>query len=87
MKDWKKRRMKRASEIAHIADDEPPNTYSDFSMGWNEGRTDTLSELAFVRDALERLSKYLAYNGDDWVQKNAREALSRLDALTGDVEK
>lgn len=85
MKNWEKRRMKRAAEIAHIAEDQPPNTYSDFSMGWDEGRTDALSELSFVREALDKINQTISY-GTTTEQTNiiimaCHEALEKLDAL------
>lgn len=30
-----------------------------------------------LREALEELSLYVAYNGDDWVQRKARAALAK----------
>jgi ribosomal protein L13 len=32
-----------------------------------------------LREALEKLSLYVSYNGDTWVQEKAREALKKVD--------
>ncbi len=40
--------------------------------------------LKLAREALGKLSLYVAYNGDDWVKRNATEALTAIDALKGD---
>ena len=37
--------------------------------------------LKLARDALGKLSLYVAYNGDDWVKRNATDALAAIDAL------
>ena len=36
------------------------------------------AEIAELVAALELLSKYIAYNGDDWVQRTALEALAKV---------
>lgn len=36
------------------------------------------AEVAELVAALELLSKYIAYNGDDWVQRTALEALAKV---------
>ena len=41
--------------------------------------------LKLARDALGKLSLYVAYNGDDWVKRNATDALAAIDAL-GEVK-
>lgn len=35
------------------------------------------AENAALREALELLEKYVAHNGDDWVQRQARAALEK----------
>lgn len=35
--------------------------------------------LLLVKDALERLSLYVAFNGDDWVKKEATEAIAAIN--------
>jgi septal ring factor EnvC (AmiA/AmiB activator) len=37
------------------------------------------AENARLREALERLSLYVACNGDDWVQREARAALAKFE--------
>ena len=37
--------------------------------------------LKMARDALGKLSLYVAYNGDDWVKRNSTDALAAIDAL------
>ena len=37
--------------------------------------------LKLAREALGNLSLYVAYNGDDWVKRNATEALAAIDNL------
>ena len=34
-----------------------------------------------ARDALGKLSLYVAYNGDDWVKRNATDALAAIDEV------
>ena len=36
------------------------------------------AEIVELVAALELLSKYIAYNGDDWVQRTALEALAKV---------
>ena len=40
--------------------------------------------LKLAREALGKLSLYVAHNGDDWVKRNATEALAAIDALKGE---
>lgn len=40
--------------------------------------------LKLAWEALEKLSLYVAHNGDDWVKRNATEALAAIDALKGE---
>ena len=43
------------------------------------------SALKLAREALGKLSLYVAYNGDDWVKRNATDALAAIDeALKGE---
>ena len=37
-------------------------------------------QIRMARNSLEQLSLYVAYNGDDWVQKEALAALSKLES-------
>lgn len=37
--------------------------------------------LKLAKDALEKLSLYVAHNGDDWVKRNATEALAAIDEV------
>ena len=41
--------------------------------------------LKMAKEALGKLSLYVAYNGDDWVKRNSTEALAAIDAL-GEAE-
>lgn len=86
MKDWQKRR-----DIESLNN---PQTRS-FTNGWNEGRTDTLKELSFVREALMYYATclvavsaedMLTLDGVTYAGMRARDCISRLDALTGDGE-
>lgn len=79
MKDWQKRR-----DIESLNN---PQTRS-FINGWNEGRTDTLAELSFVRDSLEKICHVGIITCDDCERaiQIAVATLSRLDALTWDGE-
>ena len=40
--------------------------------------------LKLAKEALGKLSLYVAHNGDDWVKRNATEALAAIDALKGE---
>ena len=55
--------------------------YSDrvtFYAGFAAGAASRDAEIAELVAALELLSKYIAYNGDDWVQRTALEALAKV---------
>ena len=40
--------------------------------------------LKLAREALGRLSLYVAYNGDDWVKREAHEALAAINEVLGE---
>lgn len=40
-------------------------------------------QIKLLREALEKLEKYIAYNGDCWVQNVARQALAEIDKMKG----
>ena len=46
---------------------------------WQEVK-DQADKIMVARNSLEQLSLYVAYNGDDWVQKEALAALAKLES-------
>ena len=49
-----------------------------YSIAFEAGAASRDAEIAELVAALELLSKYIAYNGDDWVQRTALEALAKV---------
>ena len=49
-----------------------------YVVAFQSGAASRDAEIAELVAALELLSKYIAYNGDDWVQRTALEALAKV---------
>lgn len=66
------------SEIA-IDWSEYNRKFFDISVKLKQRLSQKDAQIAMLKEALERLEKYVAHNGDCWVQNVSRKALAELN--------